>query len=200
MNSKHKRLKSSQQFERMGDVMAILRRSREEIVERAERGTRWETRRNALETLRRICKSVMLCDEQLIRHELMKDGVVLAEFMGDMIVLAQGMTESEKERYDEAASLEKLVELREHCDWEVHIPGLEVLLNVFGVRQKTIAAKANPAKKTRGQVVITLDGDSDEDELEEDDHDAALKAFDRSRGCICYDRSIIPGICPIHKV
>jgi hypothetical protein len=47
--------------------------------------TRFEMRRNALEVLRKICKSVMLCDEQQIRHELMQDGMRLAEFAESML-------------------------------------------------------------------------------------------------------------------
>ncbi len=72
--------------------MAELGDARKSIMEEAGPVTRFETRRNALEVLRKISKSVMLCQEQEIRHELLKDGVLLAEFADIMLRLAKGMT------------------------------------------------------------------------------------------------------------
>lgn len=49
MNSKYKSLSCSKQFEMMGDICEVLDESREKVVEAAQPGVRWETRRNALE-------------------------------------------------------------------------------------------------------------------------------------------------------
>ena len=93
----------------------------------------WQTRRNALEVLRKICKSILLCDVQVIRHELMKDGVVLGEFMGTMCKIARSFSAVEREKYDDEGLLEKIEELKEVSDdWEVDMPDLEDLLAIFG--------------------------------------------------------------------
>ena len=203
LNTQNKRLKPSQQYQRVGEVFTVLSENRKDIMKKADKTTRWETRRNALETLRKICKSIMLCDEQVIKHEVMNDGVTLAEFVKDMVTLADGMTERERRRYDDEALLEKLVELRDHCDWETYLPGLRDLLKVFEIGKPPAAAKPLRASKEKVPVIINLDGESDE-EVEEDDRIAALKAFDRSRGCICHNS--VPqskgksGKCPIHKI
>lgn len=70
---KNSGLKSSHQYDRMDDVLEPLSRARDTIMMKATPDTRWETRRNGLETMRKICKSIMLCDEQLIQHEITKD-------------------------------------------------------------------------------------------------------------------------------
>ena len=55
----------------------------------------------------------MLCDERLIRHEIMKDGCArtLEEFAESMCELAIGMTEDEREAYKDEGLFEKLEEL-----------------------------------------------------------------------------------------
>lgn len=69
LNKKYAKLRPSQQFGMTGDIMQELSEAREEIMGKAGKETRFETRRNALEVLRKICKSVMLCEEQQIRNE-----------------------------------------------------------------------------------------------------------------------------------
>lgn len=120
-------------FEAVGDVLSVLETSRRAIIKEAGADTIWQTRRNALEVLRKICKSIVLCDVHVIRHELLKDGVVLGEFVGTMCMIARGFSEGERERYDNEGLLEKIEELKEACDdWEVDMPDLEDLLGVFG--------------------------------------------------------------------
>jgi hypothetical protein len=63
-----------------GDKCDELESAREAILEKAGPNTKGETRRNALEVLRKISKSIMLCDEHITRHEIMKDGVELGYF------------------------------------------------------------------------------------------------------------------------
>ncbi|KAG4432274.1 hypothetical protein IFR05_012241 [Cadophora sp. M221] len=116
LNTQHKRLKSSKKFEATGEVLAVLEDNRKNFIKEAGPDTVWQTRRNALEVLRKICKSIVLCDVQVIRHELMKDGVVLGEFMGTMCKIARGFSEVEREKYDDEGLLEKIGELKEVCD------------------------------------------------------------------------------------
>jgi hypothetical protein len=116
LNKKYARLRPGQQYGMMGDIMGELSEARTAIMEKAGPETKFETRRNALEVLRKICKSIMLCDEQQIRHELMKDGMVLGEFAESMVELAKGMTMEERERYKEEGLYEKLVELQGDCE------------------------------------------------------------------------------------
>ena len=130
LNKRYARLRPSQQFEIVGDIMWELSEAREEIMRKAGEGTRFETRRNALEVLRKICKSVMLCDEQQIRHELMKDGMVLAKFAESMEELARGVTTAERERYKEESLYEKLVELQRECE-SIDMEGLADVYAVF---------------------------------------------------------------------
>jgi hypothetical protein len=72
----------------------------------------------------------MLCDEQQIRHELMKDGMVLVKFAESMEELARGMTTVERERYKEEGLYEKLVELQGECE-SVDMEGLADVYAVF---------------------------------------------------------------------
>jgi len=73
----------------------------------------------------------MKCDEQVIRHEIMKDGVELGYFADAMVGLARGMTENEREWYKEEGLYEKLVELQTECDWETDMEGLRELYETF---------------------------------------------------------------------
>ncbi|KAH6722604.1 hypothetical protein BKA61DRAFT_569119 [Leptodontidium sp. MPI-SDFR-AT-0119] len=108
LNTQHKRLKSSKQFEAAGEVLAILEANRRKIIKEAGPDT-------------------------VIRHELMKDGVVLGEFMGTMCKIARGFSKDERKKYDNEGLLEKIEELKEVSDdWEADMPDLEDLLGIFG--------------------------------------------------------------------
>jgi hypothetical protein len=124
------------------------------VEKKADKFTRWETRRNTLETLRKIFKSIMLNNLQVIQHEVMKGGKTLVEVAEDMVTLAEGMTEKERQKYDDEALLEKLVELKEYCEWETYMPGLRRLLDVFGEKTKPIAA--NPTTGKKGGVLAVI--------------------------------------------
>lgn len=131
LNTKYKRLSCSKQCDVMGDIDDVLNSSITAILEKSGPETRWETRRNALEVLRKISKSIMLCDEQQIRHELMKDNVMLTSFAEAMLDLAQAMTAEERERYKDEGLYEKLVELQTECEWEYDMPGLREIYELF---------------------------------------------------------------------
>jgi hypothetical protein len=75
LNKEFIRLSSSALLNAMSRVEEMLDENTAAIMEEAGPDTRWETRRNALEVLRKISKSVMLCEESQIGHELIKDGI-----------------------------------------------------------------------------------------------------------------------------
>jgi hypothetical protein len=129
LNKKYARLRPSQQYELIGDIIGELSDARTSIMEKAGPATRFETRRNALEVLRKISKSVMLCQEQEIRHELMKDGMLLAELSESMLELAKGMTRNEREKYRGEGLYAKLIELQGECD----AADMEGLADVYAV-------------------------------------------------------------------
>lgn len=131
LNTKYKHMHPSKQFDVMGDIDDVLNRSIASVLKKSGPETRWETRRNALEVLRKISKSIMLCDAQQIRHELMKDNVMLTSFAEAMLGLAQAMTAQERERYKEEGLYEKLVELQTECEWECDMPGLREIYELF---------------------------------------------------------------------
>lgn len=109
--------------------MGELSDARTSIMKEAGPATRFETRRNALEVLRKISKSVMLCQEQEIRHELMKDRMLLAEFAESMLELAKGMTRNERKKYRREGLYEKLIDLQGECD----AADMEGLADVYAV-------------------------------------------------------------------
>jgi hypothetical protein len=129
LNKKYKG--GSKQYDAIAEICDELESVRTSILEQAHANTKWETRRNALEVLRKISKSIMLCNEQVIKHELMKDGLELGYFAEAMVELARGMTEEERERYKEERLYEKLVELQTACDWEVDMEGLRDVYEIF---------------------------------------------------------------------
>jgi len=131
LNTKYKRMGGSKQFDMVPDVCEVLESAREAILEKASKDTKWETRRNAMEVLRRISKSVMLCDEGVIRHEIMKDGIELGYFAEAMVGIARDMTVAERERYKDEGFYEKLVDLQTECDWELEMEGLRELYETF---------------------------------------------------------------------
>jgi hypothetical protein len=131
LNKKYARLSGSEQYDVIGDIMEALGESRSAILGAAGPQTRWETRRNALEVLRKIAKSVMLCEEGVIRHELMKQPHELGAFADAMVEIARGMTEGEGERYVREGLYVKLVGLQTSCDWENEMEGLRELYEIF---------------------------------------------------------------------
>ncbi|TVY73443.1 hypothetical protein LSUE1_G005989 [Lachnellula suecica] len=145
LNTKYKRLCSSKQFDVMGDIYSQLSESREAIMEQAGPDAKWQTRRNALvlisqaitsvsgrEVLRKICKSIVLCNEQQIRHGILKDGYIMMQFTDSMLELATGMTEYERTTYKEEGLYEKLMDLQGDCDdWETDLEGLREIYDLF---------------------------------------------------------------------
>ncbi|TVY46245.1 hypothetical protein LOCC1_G004051 [Lachnellula occidentalis] len=132
LNTEYKRLSGSKQYEAMGDIYAVLSDSREAIMKKAGPDTKWGTRRNALEALRKICKSIVLCNEQQIRHEILKDGYVLMGFTDSMLELATAMSPEERDEYKQEGLYEKLVDLQNDCDdWETDMGGLGEIYELF---------------------------------------------------------------------
>jgi hypothetical protein len=123
MNTHYAHLSSREQFDELDSVFTELDTAREYIVSKSGPETRYETRRNALEVLQKIAKSIMLCDVKMLRHEIMKDGVMLGEFAGAMCKIAGGMSVRGRRRFQEEGCYEKLVELEGNCDANTDMGG-----------------------------------------------------------------------------
>jgi hypothetical protein len=72
----------------------------------------------------------MLCSEPQIRHEIMKDGMVLGEFSESMAELARGMTLEERDTYKEEGLYQKLLELQNECEPD-DMEGLQEIYGIF---------------------------------------------------------------------
>lgn len=132
LNSKYRSMGGSRQYDGAYEVSDQLDSVRRSIMKQARNGTRWETRRNALEVLRKISKSVMLCEVQIVRHELMKDGMLLGGFAKSMVKLAKNMSQVERQRYRDEGLYEKLVDLQnEDEDIDINMEGLRKVYAVF---------------------------------------------------------------------
>lgn len=161
LNTEHKRKKSSAQYNAAGDVSHDIDNARRAIMKKAGKGTRWETRRNALEVLRKISKSVMLCEVQVIRRELMKDGILLGGFADSMLRLAKGMSEFERQRYKGEGLWEKLWELQGECeDIDINMRDLFKVYSVF-----------DGAPVSQDEEEDEMENESDEEEEEEGESD-----------------------------
>lgn len=132
LNTEHKRSKSSKQFEAASEVYEVLTSSKDKIMSIAEKGTRWETRRNALEVLRKITKSIILCELQVIRHELLKSGDLMIEFADAMFEIVHDFSHLERQRYKDEGLYEKLHELQYEDD-DITIEGLDKVYWLFGL-------------------------------------------------------------------
>jgi len=75
------------------------------ILERARDGTRYETRRNAVEVLRKISKSVLLCVDGAYNG-------MLETFLESITGLVERMDGKERERFKDEGFYDKLVEMR----------------------------------------------------------------------------------------
>lgn len=157
LNKEHKGSQSSEQDIAALDVSNELDDARLAIMACAGKGTRWETRRNALEVLRKISKSVMLCEIQLIQHELMKDGMLLGTFANSMLQLAKGMSELERKRYRDEGLYEKLWQLQDECD-DIDMEGLQKVYAIFDGQEVEEDEEADVTQ-------------SEEDGLEDPGHD-----------------------------
>ncbi|CZR56106.1 uncharacterized protein PAC_05994 [Phialocephala subalpina] len=107
----------------------------------------------------------MLCDEYVIRHELMKDGYTSGCFADDMLKLAKRMSLAETQRYKKEGLYEKLVELLTHCE-SYHMEGLQKVHAVFEGGEADVGEE-----KDEDEGVSEDDDDENEDENEDIDYD-----------------------------
>lgn len=108
MNMTHLRKRGSQRFESAADVMYD---DLEPAIQTILRGCLREhptpgTRANGLETLRKISKSVLLCDVDEIRRELMNGLGAPGALAGAMVQILQAMGPEEIERFSASQTAE----------------------------------------------------------------------------------------------
>lgn len=112
-------------------VLDVLEENRCAIIDLAGPKALWETRRNALEALRKICRNILLCVDEDLQLDIVEDGKTLLEFASVMCRIAEGMTKEERTRYQDEGLCDKLSQLKDECDWVTNIPALEKLLDIF---------------------------------------------------------------------
>lgn len=97
-------------------VLDVLEENRCAIIGSAGPKTLWETRRNALEALRKICRNIRLCVDEDLQLDIVEDGKTLLEFASAMCRIAEGMTKEERTRYQDEGLCDKLSQLKDECD------------------------------------------------------------------------------------
>ncbi|WVW84138.1 hypothetical protein I302_106167 [Kwoniella bestiolae CBS 10118] len=136
LNITHRKLRPSQQFEVIGDIQEVIEDAIKTILRGCKDSPRVETKLSALETLRKIGKSMILCDEGEIRKGIIHyTPSVLADAMVEIL---HGMDEGEMDRLEET-------ETPGGIRW------LESQYGRYGVN-------------VFGAVLYVLDGDDDEEE------------------------------------
>ena len=119
----------------------------------------------------------MLCNEQQIRHEILKDGYVLMGFTDSMLELATSMSQEERDEYKQEGLYENSVELQSDCDdWETDMGGLGEIYELF-----------DGVDDGEG------DGEEEEEEEEEEDED---EASDSSQSVVEIASTLAPEPAP----
>ncbi|WWD03379.1 hypothetical protein V865_001431 [Kwoniella europaea PYCC6329] len=94
LNVNHRTLRPSQQFEIIGDISEVIENAIATILKGYKESPRVETKLSALETLRKIGKSIILCDEGEIRKGVMND--TTPSVLDDaMVEILDGMVEED---------------------------------------------------------------------------------------------------------
>lgn len=130
-------------------VLEVLEKNRRAIIDSSSLNTLWETRRNAIEALRKICRNIMLCVDEDLQLDIVEDGKTLPGFANAMCDIAEGMTKEERTRYKDEGLCHKLSQLKDDCDWVTHVPAWDKLLAIFEfVGQHRDPARVNTAENT----------------------------------------------------
>ncbi|WVQ67257.1 uncharacterized protein L199_005452 [Kwoniella botswanensis] len=98
LNITHRRLRPSQQCGITGEVAGVIQSAVREITKGCRDSPRLETKLSALEALRKISKSIILCDEREIRKGVMNDDWTPNSLAHAMVEILDGMDEEEKDR------------------------------------------------------------------------------------------------------
>lgn len=137
-------------YELRTKVLDFLSKHRRDILDSASLARIWETRRNAIEALRKICRNILLCSDTDLQIDIVEDKKTLPAFADAMCYIADGMTDVERFKYKNEGLCEKLGQLKDECDSVTHIPALEKLLDLF-----QYVHERDPARVTAiGETVI----------------------------------------------
>lgn len=129
-------------YELRTQVLEVLEKNRCAIIDFAGPKTLWETRRNALEALRKICRNIMLCVDGDLQLDIVEDGKTLPGFVDTMCKIAEDMTKEERDRYKDEGLCDRLSQLKDECDWVAQVAALEKLLVIF----EFVGAHRDPAR------------------------------------------------------
>ena len=130
LNVTYDRLSGSQAFEFSGEAAQKIEECFETIQKRCPKTANFRTKESALETLRKIGKSICL-SVGVVGREIRKNYQDGGEFVPIMLDIAQSLTDQERERLEPWCN-EKLVELQEIADGYCIFEDLGEVINLWG--------------------------------------------------------------------
>nr|XP_018262974.1 uncharacterized protein I303_04464 [Kwoniella dejecticola CBS 10117]OBR85132.1 hypothetical protein I303_04464 [Kwoniella dejecticola CBS 10117] len=108
LNITHKRLSLSQQYQISGEVSEVLESACGTILKGVTESPRYESKLSGLETLRKISKSILLCDLGQIRHEIMGGGSQTIDVISNaMVSILNTLNDGEREKFGQEEELIK---------------------------------------------------------------------------------------------
>lgn len=146
LNVTYARMKGSHAFDMSGEAAASIEGCVKTIRTDCPKTASFQTKKSALETLRKIGKSICLSDG-VVGHEIKKDYQWGGEFVPTMLRIAETLTYEEKER------------LRPWCD--------DKLVELKGM------ADGHCIFEDLGRVVALWNGDEDDQDEDEDGDDGS---------------------------
>ncbi|KAL9115577.1 MAG: hypothetical protein Q9187_007268 [Circinaria calcarea] len=159
-------LKGSKQFELSGKVCRAITETIGEIRAQCPRYSSFETKRSALETLRKIGGSICCGDGDTLGSEVIKWFQYDSCLEDTMLEIVKGMTEEEKERMRTSSEsfVDELSDLIEHGRSRYLFENLGVVLKTLGGEGATYDNGDTESEEEEEE-------DEDEEEEEEDEKD-----------------------------
>lgn len=179
LNISYKGLSGSKEYNMAGNVQNSLSEIIDSITKKLYSNSSFETKESALSTLRKIGKSVFLCDLPYIRKEV-RNSSILGELEDGMLKAMECMSADERGRVIEEEELvEKIEELKGLSDGEME--GLDGVLTLLQVNPSEDGTGGHDDSSPDDTDDDEEEGDEDDDE-EELDEEEVLEDFD-SDGC-----------------
>ena len=164
LNVTYNRMKDSHAFEMAGEATRDVEGCFETIQRRCPQTASFKTKENALETLRKIGKSICLSNG-IIGHEVRKDYQSGGELVPVMFQIAESLTEDEAERLRPWCE-DKLVELKRLADGYCIFEGLDEVIELWGW-----------AEEGEDEDEGSGDGNEEDEDESEDEEEAENEMF-----------------------
>lgn len=162
LNVTYDRMRDSQSFDMSGEASASIRRCLETIRKQCPKTAGCDTKQSALETLRKIGKSICL-SQGIIPKQIRNDHITEQTLVATMLGIAKTMTSEEREGLWPWCE-EKLMELQKLGEGYVIFEGLDEVIDLFAYEDEV--AIEDVAKASAEE----LDSDGDGNGNGEADH------------------------------